>query len=165
MIKVRMPICTCMKRLILIVSAWLVPIGLAHAENSLPVPTTVSISARAADAYSLHGVWYSSRVYLPFYSDLELAAYLSSLPGPADDLAVLPVYSAQPIHFRRGRYVFVSTGLILQARDERELLGTIHREIPSAGTTGSDFHEVQSRLAAQIAQYIEISRPRLRRRP
>ena len=132
----------------------------------------------------MRGVWQSPQVYFPLYADWDTLAYLGALgvravgnQGPR--VAVLVVYSAETIHFRLGDFVFLSTGLIIGARSERELIDAIQTEFqrsrgkmpvgPSAcvgltlGTTAS-FSEVQQRLAAQVAEYARRVTPRLKRR-
>src|SRR4051812_24572618 len=75
--------------------------GIASAAGMLPLE-------RAFDAMSMQGVWCSKGVYYSLYGDRELVTYLA---GIRPDFIVLPVYSASPVHFRRGQFVFISTGL------------------------------------------------------
>jgi hypothetical protein len=135
----------------------------------------------------LHGVWRTDEVYLPIYADLKTFAYLASLGTRVGSdragLAILPVYAREPIHFRHGQYIFLSTGLILGASDEEVLLRAIQDEIhshpprrtresgdwasscaePVLRDTGG-LEEMQTRLSSQIAQYEAIRAPRLKRR-
>lgn len=141
-----------MRRLVGLAIGALLIASLAAAESPAPL-------ARASDAMSMHGVWYSRDVYLPLYSDVGVLKYFADIPS---DVVVLPVYTPTPLHFRRGRFLFVSTGFLLQCRSERELLDAT---IPSASPgSGAGFHEVQTRLRSQIAEYEAESRSHLRRR-
>lgn len=137
-------------------------------------PAAARLNALVYAVMANHGVWYSPRrsrgqeprgVYFPFYGDLDLVAYLAALTGSGQsDRAILPVYSPEPIHFRRGQLVFVSTGFILQAHSYEELLQAIQSEIPCPGGDAAGFRSMQSKLALQVAEYVELTRPRLRRR-
>jgi hypothetical protein len=117
----------------------------------------------AWDAMSMHGVWYTPKVYLLFYADAALVAYLT---GISLDRAVLAVYSPAPIHFRRGEVLFVSTGLILESHSEGELFDAISRDggCPLFPGDAARFSAVQAKLALGIAHYYEATRPQLQRR-
>jgi hypothetical protein len=118
---------------------------------------------RAWDAMLVHGVWYTPHVYLLFYADADLVAYLA---GISSDPVVLVVYSPAPIHFRRGEVVFVSTGLILESRSEGALFDAITRDggCPLFPGDAARFSAVQAKLAAGIAHYYETTRPHPQRR-
>ena len=109
----------------------------------------------------MHGVWYTPSVYLQFYADADLVAYLT---GISPDFVVLAVYSPAPIHFRRGEVVLVSTGLILESRSEGELFEAIasERGCPLARGDAARFSAVQAKLALGMAEYYEAMRPQLR---
>jgi len=138
---------------------------------------------------ALHGVWRSPQVYFPLYADWGTVAYLASLGVRAAGnrpplVAVLPVYAAEPVHFRLGNFVFLSTGLIVEAGGEQELVDAIQAELvikrsrtkklkrpgwpPSCAALppgpAASFLEAQQRLAAQVAEYARRVTPRLQRR-
>lgn len=123
-----------------------------------PLPGRYSL---AWDIMSVHGVWYKPDVYLQFYADADLVAYLT---GISPDLVVLAVYSPAPIHFRHGKVVFVSTGLILESRSEAELFEAIAGDggCPLPPGDAARFSAVQAKLAQGIADYYEVTRPPLR---
>ncbi len=139
------------------------------------------------EVVSLHGVWHTKEAYLPIYADVKAVTYLASLGARAAadqaGLAILPVYSPEPVHFRQGSYIFLSTALILEAADEQTLLRAIQGDIPtqwsrravgSAGRVSAcaapalldtdSFEEIRNRLARQISQYQDDRTPRLKRR-
>src|ERR1700688_3722380 len=65
---------------------------------------------------AIHGVWRSPQVYVPLYADEGTVAYLAALGAKAAGdrrpvAAVLPVYAIEPVHFRWGDFVFLSTAL------------------------------------------------------
>jgi hypothetical protein len=126
-------------------------------------PSLARKYARAWEAMSMHGVWYTPKVHFPFYADAALVAYLA---GISLDRAVLPVYSPAPVHFRRGEVVFVSTGLILESHSEGELFDEIARDggCPLVPGDADRFSAVQAKLAAGIAHYYEDTRPQPQRR-
>ena len=126
-------------------------------------PASASRYVLAWRALSMHGVWYTPTVYLPFYADADLVAYLT---GISQDLIVLAVYSPEPIHFRRGEIVLVSTGFILQLRNEAELFEAIASDgvCPLNLGDADRFSSVQGKLALGIGDYYEITRPPRRRR-
>jgi hypothetical protein len=129
-----------------------------------PTPATPRLSPRVADAVStIHGVWYSKSEFLPLYVDQGLLEYLDTIPS---GLAVLPVMAPEPIHFRRGQYLFISTGFLLEASGERELLDAVSPRGPQLISFADDaiFRGVQDRLASQISGYEDNTRRRLRRR-
>ena len=135
---------------------------IAAAAATLVLAATGAASSRlerALDVMSAHGVWYSRNVYLPFYSDTEVVAYLANIPS---DVLLVPVYTAAPIHFRRGQFVFVSTGLILQSRNEAELLAASLPAPPPPDE--ARFQALQARLRERIAEYEADTQPHLRRR-
>jgi hypothetical protein len=123
-------------------------------------PASERSYARAWQVMSMHGVWYTPKIYFLFYADADLLAYLTGI----SDLVVLPVYSPSPVHFRDGDVVFVSTGLILESRSEAELFEAIIREggCPKFSGDPARFSAVQAKLALGIAQYYEAVRPQLR---
>jgi putative cell wall-binding protein len=116
--------------------------------------------AQAWQVMSMHGVRYTPDVYLQFYADADLVAYLAG----SSDLIVLPVYSPSPIHFRYGEMVLVSTGFILQSRSEQELFEAIGRDggCPLAPADPARFSAVQAKLELGVAQYYEAMKPPLR---
>jgi hypothetical protein len=126
-------------------------------------PSLARKYARAWEAMSMHGVWYTPKVDLQFYADAALVAYLARI---SLDRAVLPVYSPAAIHFRRGDVVFVSTGLILESHSEGELVDAIERDggCPLFLGEAARFSAVQAKLALGIIRYYEASRPEPRRR-
>src|SRR5689334_14724034 len=95
-----------------LIAAGILAVTLAGAESATPAPEIPRNAARMAEAMSAHGIWYSRDVYLPFYADEDLVNYLAGVPT---DRLVLPVYCSDVLAFRRGRYIFVSTGLILRS--------------------------------------------------
>jgi hypothetical protein len=124
-------------------------------------PASASRYVLAWRALSMHGVWYTPTVYFQFYADADLIAYLT---GISQDLIVLAVYSPEPIHFRRGEVVFVSTGFILQLRSEAELFEAIAGDgvCPLNPGDAARFSSVQAKLALRIGDYYEITRPPMR---
>ena len=145
-----------MRHLLGFATGFILMAALAFSESAAPI-------ARVPNALEMHGVWYSRDVYLPLYIDAELLEYLASIPSGG---ILLPVYSPVPLHFRRGAIIFVSTGLILRSGAERDLLNAIVRDGggPLPPPNAVRFHDLQSKLAAQIADYTEATRPKLRRR-
>jgi hypothetical protein len=140
------------------------PEGVAT-NGSLDGGTLTPASARryalAWQAMSMHGVWYAPTIYLQFYADADLVAYLT---GISQDIIVLAVYSPEPIHFRRGEVVFVSTGFILQLRSEVELFEAMASDgvCPLHAGDAAHFSAVQAKLAHGIGDYYEITRSPLR---
>jgi len=116
--------------------------------------------AQAGQVMSMHGVRYTPDIYLQFYADADLVAYLAGI----SDLIVLPVYSESPIHFRHGEVVVVSTAFILQSRSEEELFEAIALDggCPLAPGDVARFNAVQAKLELGIAQYYEAMMPPLR---
>jgi hypothetical protein len=164
------------KRFFSMVGVSVVVAGLAGAD-SLPASRWDPVAERCANEITLmHGAWRPGQVFLPAYADLELVTYLASLPGRHPGVAVVPVYTAEPISFRSNHVVFLSTGLILKAGSERELSDAIRaarvevqtRDLPACGAMATrpatSFVEVQQRLAAQVAGYASASVRRLRSR-
>jgi hypothetical protein len=146
--------------------AGLIIAGWANAATEVSLAEPTAANSRVLEAMAHHGVWFSNSVYLRFYADQGLIDYLGSLTGVEEhDIAILPVFSSEPVHFRRGHLIFVSTGLILQAHDEVEFLRAVQSEMPTAGGSAQGFQALQARLATQIAQYLEATSPHLRRRP
>ena len=145
--------------------AGLMAVSLATAGSTVPASSSPGLSPRTLSVLSTYGVWYSEQVYLPFYSEMAVVTYLSELCGGAQcQFTIVPVYSPAPLHFRRGDVVYVSTGLILQAAGEEDLLNAIRSEIKHIAPAGSDFREMQAKLSSQIAAYVEQSTPHLSRR-
>jgi hypothetical protein len=124
-------------------------------------PASARRDELAWQAMSMHGVWYRPAVYLQFYADPDLVAYLTEI---SQDLIVLAVYSSEPIHFRRGEVVFVSTGFILQLRSEAELLEAMASDGVCALRPGdaARFSAAQAKLALGIGDYYETTRSPLR---
>jgi hypothetical protein len=124
----------------------------------------------------MHGVWGPGQVFLPAYADLELVAYLASLQARHPGVAVIPVFTSEPVYFRSNHVVFLSTGLILLAASERELTDAIRgarveaqtRDLPACGAIvtrlPASFADVQRRLAGQVAGYRDVTVRRLRSR-
>ena len=114
----------------------------------------------AWEVISMHGVWYTPDVYLQFYADPDLVAYLAGISNPV----VLAVYSPTPIHFRSGEVILVSTGFILESHGEGDLFEAIARDggCPLAPGNADRFRAVQAKLALGTTQYHEAIRPQLR---
>lgn len=143
----------------------------------------------------LHGVWRSPEVYFSLYADWDTVEYLSSLGVKAagvspPGVAVLPIYGSEAVHFRVRDFVFVSTGLIVNASEEQDLIDAIRSELKvkvkrrrwlrSWGATPrrrsppacaaaplgepAGFVEMQLRVSAQVAEYAELYPPSLKRR-
>ena len=137
--------------------------------------------ACATEVLDLHGVWQTRQNFLPVYSDFDLVWYLAELLPVRGE--ILPVYSSDPIAFRRGKVVFVSTGLLLSAHSEGELLARLKKEAnglpargpgerapgvagctPLAPLERMAFADLQKRLSAQVHAYAESRRVVLKRR-
>ena len=122
---------------------------------------------------------------LPLYWDLRLAAHLTQTfrrthpQGPVVAVSVvMPLYAAQPMMFRRGAHLLVTTGMLAQISDDAELANQFRvlplkqarkREArkPSAceriladGPAASK--PVWSSLHESLLRYEEWSRPRLK---
>jgi hypothetical protein len=174
-----------MERFGRILCGWAVAAGLLFGETGTPAGSDDC----GSEIVALHGVWRSPQAYFPLYADWGTVAYLASLGARAagnrpPKVAVLPVYAAEPVHFRLGNFVFLSTGLILETGSEQELVDAIQAELrikssrtkklkkpgwpPScAGLPPgppTSFLEEQHRLAAQVAEYARRVTPRLQRR-
>ena len=140
------------------------------------------VQACEAGIQSARGVWLSAGTFVALYNDLELVAYLNSLggefrgrKGTEERVPVLPVLSNEPMVFRRGLPIYVSTGLLLQIEGREELARVIGnaarrsrrgREAELAACArlasfGRSHRAVKSRVAAELASYYEGSRPRL----
>jgi hypothetical protein len=168
-----------------IVCGWAVLAGVLLGETGTPPGS----DACGSEIVALHGVWRSPQVYFPLYADWGTVTYLSALGAKAAGyrspvVAVLPVYAAQPVHFRLGNFVFLSTGLIVEAGGEQELVDAIQAELiikrnrtkklkqpgwsPACAALPpgppTSFQEAQQRLAAQVAEYARRVTPRLQRR-
>jgi hypothetical protein len=124
-----------------------------------------------------------------FYRNHELAVYVTALLGrgldetdPLRGVCVVPVYSRQRISFARGNWVFVSTGLLLTASGEREVLEALRAArrtlctrrrqsgdyatfdpLPGA-SPAHGFEHIQAALRREVEEYEELVRPRLRLR-
>jgi hypothetical protein len=130
----------------------------------------------AAQVSELRGVWRPGQVFLPAYGDLELVLYLASLGASEPGTTMLPVLSAEPLVFRGNHVVFLSTGFILKARSEKELMEAIRsarvevrtQDLPACAamtpSATASFADVQLRLAGQLAGYQDVTVRRLRRR-
>jgi hypothetical protein len=163
-------------RLFSIVCIWVAAAGLACAD-SLPAGRWDPAAGQCAREITLmHGVWRPGQGFLPAYADLELVVYLASLQARHPGVAVIPVFTSEPVYFRSNHVVFLSTGLILRAESERELTDAIRaarveaqtRDLPACAATmtalPTSFADVQRRLAGQVAGYGDASVRRLRSR-
>jgi hypothetical protein len=168
-----------MKQFGWIVCGWVMVAGVLFAETGEPLAP----AACETEMTAIRGVWRSPQVFAPLYADWDTVAYLATLSaratGGRPPVAVLPVYSDEPVHFSRGGFVFLSTALIVGAHSEQELIDAIQTELqgsrskkqgwPSACvavTPGpiTSFLERQQRLADQVTEYAKMARPRLKRR-
>lgn len=150
--------------------------------------TTSGSAGCAREIQDLHGVWQSPEVFLPVYADWETVTYLAALArkaaGTSPTVAVLPVYAEEPIHFRVGNFVFLSTGLVAGATSEAGLIEVIQTEMkmkvrrskgrapysmPACATMSlfdrADFHDMRQRLEVQVAEYALSTVQHLKRRP
>jgi hypothetical protein len=145
--------------------------GLACADSLQPVSERC-----AGEIFALRGVWRTGQVFLPAYGDLELVLYMASLGAREPGIAVVPAFSSKPVYFRSKHIVFISTGFILKAGSEKELVEAI-RNAPVEVRTGdlaacaamvpwvpASFPDVRLRLAGQLAGYEDVTVRRLRRR-
>jgi hypothetical protein len=110
----------------------------------------------------MHGVWRPGQGFLPAYADLELVVYLASLQARHPGVAVIPVFSSEPVYFRGNHVVFLSTGLILKVGSEQALTDAIRgarvevqtRDLPACAAMATwrptSFAAVQQRLAGQV---------------
>ena len=141
-------------------------------------------AACGGEIAAIHGVWRSPQVYVPLYADEGTVAYLAALGAKAAGVrrtvaAVLPVYSNEPVHFRRGNFVFLSTALIVEAHDEQELIDAIQADSQSGRTNQSvgqaacatwtpgslaSLPEIQQMLGIRLAEYAKWTAPGLKRR-
>jgi len=141
-------------------------------------------AACGGEIAAIHGVWRSPQVYVPLYADEGTVAYLAALGAKAAGdrqrvAAVLPVYTAEPVHFRLGNFVFLSTSLIVEAHDEQELIDTIQAEFRSDRTkrhvgppacalltpgSPASLPEIQQMLGIRLAEYAKWTAPGLKRR-
>jgi hypothetical protein len=150
--------------------------GLACAE-SLPMGRLEPAGERCGGEISaLRGVWRPGQSFLPAYGDMELVLYMASLGAHEPGVAVLPVFSSEPVYFRSNHIVFLSTGFILKAGNERELMEAIRsapveartRDLPACAamtpSAPASFSDVRLRLAGQVAGYEDVTVRRLRRR-
>jgi hypothetical protein len=140
--------------------------GLAHAE-----PATAERCA--SEIGLMRGVWRSPQVFLPAYGDWELLRYVAGL-GHREGVAVLPVLASEPFYFRSAHIVFLSTGFILKAANDRELTEAIRnarvevrtRDLPDcmmmAPIAEESFPEIRLRLERQLARYQDVTVRRLR---
>jgi hypothetical protein len=129
-----------------------------------------------AEILALHGVWRPRQGFLPAYADLELVWYLASLGARERDVAVIPVYAPEPVYFRSGGVVFLSTGFILKAGGEKALTDAIRsarveirtEELPACAAMSprapASFADAVRRLAREVAEYEGATARRLRRR-
>ncbi len=162
-------------RVLIAVCGWLAAISPADA-GSLPKKAAPNETGCAGEVLALRGVWLSQQVFLPAFGDLDLLKYLASLGGRKAGVAVLPVLSSEPFYFRSDKVVFVSTGFILNAADERELIGAIQsarrkvrtRALPACAVlspvASERLADIRQRLAAQVAEYEGTAALRLLRR-
>ncbi len=161
-------------RLFPLVCVSLAAVGLACAD-SLPAGKWEPAAEQCArEITMMHGVWRPGQGFLPAYADLELVEYLSSLQARHPGIAVIPVFTSEPVYFRSNHVVFLSTGLILKAGSEQALTDAIRgvrvevqtRDLPACAATmtlpPASFAAVQQRLAGQVAGYGNASARRLR---
>ena len=80
----------------------------------------------------VHGVWLDGQVFLPFYNDLDLAAYLTTVFARVADgrtvarrALVLPVYSGERLMLVRDGRLLISTGMLLELRSEKDLAAAL----------------------------------------
>jgi hypothetical protein len=131
----------------------------------------------AGEISAARGVWRSGQVFLPAYGDMELVMYLASLAAREPGVAVLPVFSSEPIVFRSNRVVFLSTGFILKAGSESELMQAIgsarvefqtRSGLPACAamtpSAPASFADVRLRLTGQLGGYQDVTVRRLHRR-
>jgi hypothetical protein len=152
--------------------------GLAFAD-SLPVDSWEPAAVRCAGEISaLRGVWRSRQVFFPAYGDLHLVVYLASLVARRPGLAVVPVFTSEPVVFRSNHVVFLSTGFILKAESESDLMEAIRsapvevqtQDLPACAAMDvapwvpASFHDLRLRLAGQLAGYEDVTVRRLRKR-
>lgn len=151
--------------------------ALACAADPVSVGTWKLAAERCAGEIStMHGVWRSREVFLPAYGDLDLVVYLASLGSRHPGVAVVPMYSPEPICFRSNHVVFLSTGFILKAGSERELTDAIRSArvevqspiLPACAAMAiwvpTSFADVRRRLAKRVAEYEDLTARRLRKR-
>ena len=111
---------------------------------------------------------------MPAYGDWQLVLYVASLGAREQGVAVLPVYTSEPVYFRSNHIVFLSTGFILQATSERDLTEAIRNarvevqtsDLPACAAMVPwlpvSFSDVRQRLARQVAGYEDVAVRRLR---
>jgi len=175
--------------------------GLLFAEagslpGTLPVAGNVGLPPQAVDPTiacaheiaEMRGVWRSPGAFLPLYIDWNMMGYLATLGAQAagtgrPTIAVLPVYSAEPAHFRVANFIFLTTAFLAEAKGEPDLLDAIQAELArkqkkmpawvsacTAMPPGDElsFPERQQRLAEGVGVYTEMytkwTTPRLKRR-
>lgn len=164
------------KRSFSMICVYLAAAGLACAD-AIPVGKWEPAAERCAgEVAALRGVWRSRLSFLPAYGDSKLVAYLASLGARQPGVAVLPVFTSEPIYFRSNHIVFLSTGFILRAASERELTEAIRsapvevrtRDLPGCAAMAqfvpASFPDVLLRLAGQVAGYEDVTVRRLRTR-
>jgi len=145
-----------------------------------------SASPCAVEIERVHGVW-DSQGFLPFYNDVELTAYLTTVGRRAavhrrgaGPVVVLPVYTQERLCFVRDGRILISTGLLLDLESEEPLAQVLanqrarlenshHSRRASSFSpcallwpSNKQFEQIQSTLARQVAQYQQWTRPRLK---
>ena len=164
------------KRLFSMVCVSLATAGLACAD-SLPAVKWEPAAERCAREITLmHGVWGPAQVFLPAYADLDLVVYLASLETHHPGIAVVPVFTSDPVYFRSNHVVFLSTGFILKVGSETELTEAIQnapveartQDLPACAAmtpwATASFADVRRRLAGQVSGYQGVTVRRLRSR-
>ena len=150
--------------------------GLACAE-SFPMGRLEPAGERCGgEIFAMRGVWRPGQRFLPAYGDMELVLYMASLGAREPGVAVIPVFSSEPVYFRSNHIVFLSTGFILKAGSERDLVEAI-RNAPVEARVGdlpacaamtpsapASFSDVRQRLAGQVAGYQDVAVRRMRKR-
>jgi hypothetical protein len=159
-----------------IICVSLAAVGLACADSLPASRWDPAAEGCAREITMMHGVWRPGQVFLPAYADLDLVAYLASLHARHPGVAVIPVFTSEPVSFRGNHVVFLSTGLILKAGSEGELTDAIRkarvevqtRDLPACAAMvtwqPASFADVQRRLAGQVAGYGDVTVRRLRSR-
>ena len=125
---------------------------------------------------------------VPLYGDMNLISYLTQTyrgtqphSSTIDGTIAFPLYSKDALLFRRGPYLFVTTGLLTRIRDEAGLVHQFQQLVPFAAENGAGqalphcrallavepiaFESVWSRLRASLLQYDTWAHLRLKRRP
>lgn len=144
----------------------------------------------AMEIESTRGVWTPGGSFVPYYGDLELTAYLTTLCRRAgrdraswQPVAVVPVYAGEPLCFAEGSRIFISVSLLLRFHNEKEVARALAAQFPAsysrrrrghreslsacrflASSRNLTFGKVWSTLKYRVARYQWRTRMRLRRR-